>query len=81
MVMRLKTFVNNLIYLFWKTIRVQIFNLLSCLKDYASADAFLFETYVDDSYGGTGKVFDWNLLKNTSLDKKYVLAGELALRI
>ena len=60
---------------FWKTIRVQNSQSLKLLKDYASADAFLFETYVDDSYGGTGKVFDWNLLKNTSLDKSYVLAG------
>ena len=63
---------------FWKTIRVQNFQSLELLKDYASADAFLFETYVDDSYGGTGKVFDWNLLKNTSLDKKYVLAGGIS---
>ena len=63
---------------FWKTIRVQNSQSLELLKDYASADAFLFETYVDDSYGGTGKVFDWNLLKNTSLDKKYVLAGGIS---
>ena len=63
---------------FWKTIRVQNSQSLELLKDYASADAYLFETYVDDSYGGTGKVFDWNLLKNTSLDKKYVLAGGIS---
>ena len=63
---------------FWKTIRVQNSQSLELLEDYASADAFLFETYVDDSYGGTGKVFDWNLLKNTSLDKKYVLAGGIS---
>ena len=63
---------------FWKTIRVQNSQSLELLKDYASADAFLFETYVDDSYGGTGKVFDWNLLKNTSLDKNYVLAGGIS---
>ena len=65
---------------FWKTIRVQNSQSLKLLKDYASADAFLFETYVDDSYGGTGKVFDWNLLKNTSLDKKYVLAGGISFK-
>ena len=63
---------------FWKTIRVQNSQSFELLKDYASADAFLFETYVDDSYGGTGKVFDWNLLKNTSLDKNYVLAGGIS---
>lgn len=65
---------------FWKTIRVQNSQSFELLKDYASADAFLFETYVDDSYGGTGKVFDWNLLKNTSLDKKYVLAGGISFK-
>ena len=65
---------------FWKTIRVQNSQSLELLKDYASADAFLFETYVDDSYGGTGKVFDWNLLKNTPLDKKYVLAGGISFK-
>ena len=65
---------------FWKTIRVQNSQSLELLKDYASADAFLFETYVDDSYGGTGKVFDWNLLKNTPLDKKFVLAGGISFK-
>ena len=65
---------------FWKTIQVQNSQSLELLKDYASADAFLFETYVDDSYGGTGKVFDWNLLKNTPLDKKYVLAGGISFK-
>ena len=63
---------------FWKTIRVQNFQSFELLKDYVSADAFLFETYVDDSYGGTGKVFDWNLLKNTPLDEKFVLAGGIS---
>ena len=63
---------------FWKTIRVQNSQSFELLKDYASADAFLFETYVDDSYGGTGKVFDWNLLKNTPLDEKFVLAGGIS---
>ena len=63
---------------FWKTIRVQNSQSLELLKDYASADAFLLETYADDSYGGTGKVFDWNLLKNTSLDEKFVLAGGIS---
>ena len=63
---------------FWKTIRVQNSQSLELLKDYASADAFLLETYADDSYGGTGKVFDWNLLKNTPLDEKFVLAGGIS---
>jgi len=63
---------------FWKTIRVQNSQSLELLRDYASADAFLLETYADDSYGGTGKVFDWSLLKNTPLDEKFVLAGGIS---
>ena len=63
---------------FWKTIRVQNSQSLELLRDYSSADAFLLETYADDSYGGTGKVFDWNLLKNTPLDEKFVLAGGIS---
>ena len=38
----------------------------------------LLETYVDDSYGGTGKVFDWTLLRNIPLCEKFVLAGGIS---
>ena len=63
---------------FWKTIRVQNSQSLELLNDFASADALLLETYADDSYGGTGKVFDWTLLKNIPLDERFILAGGIS---
>ena len=60
---------------FWKTIRVKDSQSLIKIDDFPSADAILLETFSKDTYGGTGKVFDWSLLKKISLEKKFVLAG------
>ena len=60
---------------FWKTIRVKNSQSLETINDFPSADALLLETYSDDMYGGTGEMFDWNLLENISLQKKFILAG------
>jgi phosphoribosylanthranilate isomerase len=35
----------------------------------------LLETFSNDAYGGTGKVFDWTLLEKISLQEKFVIAG------
>ena len=61
--------------LFWKTIRVKDSQSLEAINDFPSADAILLETFSQDAYGGTGKVFDWDLLNNISLEQGYVLAG------
>jgi phosphoribosylanthranilate isomerase len=42
-------------------------------------DAFLFDTQTK-AHGGSGKVFDWKLLENYSLDKPYFLSGGIDLR-
>ena len=60
---------------FWKTIRVKNSQSLKAINNFSSADAILLETFSDSSYGGTGKVFDWDLLNNISLEQGYVLAG------
>ena len=60
---------------FWKTIRVKDSQSLIKIDDFPSADAILLETFSKDVYGGTGKVFDWSLLKKISLERKFVLAG------
>ncbi len=39
------------------------------------ADYYLFDTYVKDSYGGTGRTFDWNWLQES--DRPFFLAGGL----
>ena len=41
-------------------------------------DAYLFDTLDKDNYGGTGKVFDWNLLKEVkSFNVPIILSGGL----
>ncbi len=39
-----------------------------------ATDMFMFDT-MGAGYGGTGKKFDWNLLKGTSINKLYFLSG------
>lgn len=39
-----------------------------------SSDMFMFDT-MGAGYGGTGKKFDWNVLKQANLDKLYFLSG------
>lgn len=47
----------------------------SILNDYANVCTdFLFDSKTE-SFGGSGKPFDWNLLKNYTLDKPYFIAG------
>ena len=60
---------------FWKTIRVKDSQSLIKIDNFPSADAILLETFSKDTYGGTGKVFDWSLLEKISLERKFVLAG------
>jgi phosphoribosylanthranilate isomerase len=39
--------------------------------------AILFDTFSDAEYGGTGKSFDWKVLKRLNTDKKIILSGGL----
>ncbi len=44
-------------------------------KPYDEAcDMYMFDT-LGAGYGGTGKKFDWNMLKNSALDKLFFLSG------
>lgn len=38
---------------------------------------FLFDTKTDSEWGGTGKTFDWNLIRDISGDQPFFLAGGL----
>ena len=42
-----------------------------------SADAFVLDTYKKDSYGGTGKTFDWKIVKKARINKPFFVAGGL----
>lgn len=44
--------------------------------DYQQASAILLDTPSDNSYGGTGKTFDWGLIPQ-NLDKPFILSGGL----
>ena len=61
--------------IFWKTIRIKNSQSLDVINDFPSANALLLETFSNDAYGGTGKVFNWSLLENISLQNKFILAG------
>ena len=61
---------------FWKVIRVKDSNSINIVSDYPDASAILFENYKKGLYGGTGSVFDWNLLKDINKnDKKIIISG------
>ena len=64
---------------FWKTIRVRNSKSLEHINDFPSANALLLETFSNDLYGGSGKVFDWSLLDKILLEKQFVLAGGINL--
>ncbi len=40
-------------------------------------DAYLFDTYEKDVQGGTGKIFNWDLLKQHKIEKPVILSGGL----
>ena len=39
--------------------------------------SFLFDTHQDDEFGGTGKTFNWELLKDKTFPKPFILSGGL----
>jgi phosphoribosylanthranilate isomerase len=49
----------------------------SCLSDFVKADALLLDTFNGDQFGGTGKTFDWRVIRSASEKKKLFLAGGL----
>lgn len=42
-----------------------------------SADFLLFDTKINELWGGTGTTFDWEILKNVANDKPFFLSGGL----
>ena len=50
---------------------------LTVLKQAEQADFYLFDTFIANAYGGTGKTFSLSLLNNLPIDKPFFLAGGL----
>jgi phosphoribosylanthranilate isomerase len=62
---------------YYKAIRVKAdTNLLQYALEFKSAKALLLDTFSDAAYGGTGQIFDWNLIPQ-NLPKPVILAGGL----
>jgi phosphoribosylanthranilate isomerase len=62
---------------FIKAIRVKAdTNLVQCANEFSAAKALLLDTYTEGVAGGTGHVFDWNLIPK-ALTKPVILAGGL----
>jgi phosphoribosylanthranilate isomerase len=62
---------------YYKAVRVKSdTNLLQYAIDFKAANALLLDTYSEQAYGGTGHVFDWNLIPK-NLPKPIILAGGL----
>jgi phosphoribosylanthranilate isomerase len=62
---------------YYKAIRVKPdTNLLQYEIDFKAAKALLLDTYSEQAYGGTGHVFDWNLIPK-NMTKPMILAGGL----
>ena len=61
-----------------KTVRIKDAESLKIIETYSEADTFLLDTYSENKMGGTGKTFDWSLLKRLNeLDKPIILSGGL----
>ncbi|MEZ4358131.1 MAG: phosphoribosylanthranilate isomerase [Eubacteriales bacterium] len=61
----------------WKAIRIKDSIDLDKVKFY-NVDRFLLDTFVLGSYGGSGKMFDLNLIRYLSKKDEIVLAGGLS---
>ena len=55
-----------------KAIRVKNSEDIKLVESY-NTDKFLFDTYVKDEYGGTGKTFNWKFLLDSRLNDKFVI--------
>lgn len=59
-----------------KAFRIQTQEDLKAVNGYG-ADYYLFDTYGGECAGGTGKIFDWKLLKDFEILKPMILSGGL----
>jgi phosphoribosylanthranilate isomerase len=62
----------------WKAIRIKDQCSIFSMSHY-DVDAFVLDTYNEGSYGGVGRIFDWNLAKEAKKYGRIILAGGLNL--
>jgi phosphoribosylanthranilate isomerase len=61
-----------------KAFRIHNKNDFFKCSEYNTADYFLLDTFSKDAYGGTGKVFDWEMLRDFGHSEKLFLAGGIS---
>lgn len=59
----------------WKVIHVKKEINIDDVKKYNMVNGILFETFKTGTYGGTGETFNWNLIKDITINQKKILAG------
>lgn len=64
-------------YPMWKAIPVKNERSIHKLKNYPLVEGFLLDTYSKEAKGGTGKTFNWDMVKDLHKDYKIILAGGL----
>lgn len=60
----------------WKSFRIKDHNSFKELDNY-SVDGYLLDTFAKEEHGGTGKIFDWQLIPPEHKKKFMILAGGL----
>jgi len=60
-----------------KSFRVKDSSSLKLVNKYKDVDYYLFDTFVEGMAGGTGKSFDWSILKGIKFRNEFFLAGGL----
>ena len=55
----------------WKSFKIKNTESLKELEsfEFKDIDGILLDTFVEGSYGGTGKSFDWNIAPSTKIGK------------
>lgn len=59
----------------WKVIHVKKEINIDEVKKYNMVNGILFETFKNGYYGGTGETFNWDLIKDITINQKKILAG------
>lgn len=64
----------------WKAVRVRTAEDIQKAME-LPADKLLLDSFSEDSYGGTGKVMDFDVLRQADIHKPYFIAGGLTIDI